>query len=310
MYFLSQHNNSGIGQVILKYVSLSPDFKLVQTVEQIPDGSKVFYFMLPIDDNINKLKNMISRGCDVNCMSVCETETVHPDYEKIIKNLCTTKKLFVPSEFCKRVFEKQFDCQCVVLRHYVLHKWPVKIIEYPQSKPYVFYHIGNILDPRKNFNMILDAFNELKLDNCKLFIKATSIKNIKSSQPNIFIMNGLVEDEVLEQLHNNSHCYVSCSHSEGVGMGAVEAALHNKPVIISDYGGAVEYIKTPFLVRCEKGEIGFDDFLFKSYMVWGQPRYQDLLRHMKTCYDTRLTYMEHTHTHETVSISADALYQE
>lgn len=310
MYFLVQNKLSGIGQVILKYVSLSPDFKLVTGVDEIPEGSKVFYFMLPIDDNLNKLKNMISRGCDVNCMTVCETETVHPDYGKIFETMGTGKKLFVPSEFCKRVFEKQFECQCIVLRHYVPHRWPLKPLEYPQSKPYVFYHIGNILDPRKNISMLLDAFNELKLDNCKLFIKATSIKEVKSAQPNIFILNGLVDEEVLEQLHNNSHCYVSCSHSEGVGMGAVEAALHNKPVIISEYGGAIEYIKTPFLVGCDKGEIGFDDFLFKSDMVWGKPRYKDLLTHMKTCYDTRLTYMEHTHTHETVSISADALCQE
>ena len=310
MYFLLQTKFSGIGQAALKYVTLSPDFKPVESVEDIPEGSKVFYFMLPIDDNINKLKTMISMGCDVNCMTVCETETVHSDYGKIIELVGNRKKLFVPSDFCKRVFEKQFDCHCTVLRHYVPHKWPLKPTEYPQSKPYVFYHIGNILDPRKNISMLLDAFNELKLDNCKLFIKATSTRAVKSTQPNIFILNGFVEDIVLEQLHYNSHCYVSCSHSEGVGMGAVEAALHNKPVIISEYGGAVEYIKTPFLVGCEKGEIGFDDFLFKSDMVWGKPKYNDLLTHMKTCYENRLTYMEHAHTHETVSISSGDLYQE
>lgn len=307
MYFLTQSPLSGIGQVIIKYISLSPEFKLVHNTDEIPGGSKVFYFMLPIEHNINSLRTLISKDCDVNCMTVCETETVHPDYGIIVS---IVKKLFVPSEFCKRVFEKQFGCQCVVLRHYVPHMWPPNPVEYPHSKPYVFYHIGNILDPRKNINMLLDAFNELKMDNCKLFIKATCLSEIKSDRPNLFIMNGLVDETVMEQIHYNSHCYVSCSHSEGVGMGAVEAALHNKPVIISEYGGAVEYIKTPFLVGCDKSEIGFDDFLFKSDMVWGKPRYKDLLTHMKSCYDTRLTYMDHTHTHDTVSISADDLCQE
>ena len=38
---------------------------------------------------------------------------------------------------------------------------------------------------------------------------------------------------------SKSDCYVSFSSSEGVGMGAVEAAIRNKPVIITDYGGCI-----------------------------------------------------------------------
>jgi hypothetical protein len=44
---------------------------------------------------------------------------------------------------------------------------------------------------------------------------------------------GLLSDEEMENIHALGDCYVSFSSSEGVGMGAVEAALRNKPVIIT-----------------------------------------------------------------------------
>ena len=53
----------------------------------------------------------------------------------------------------------------------------------------------------------------------------------------------------MEDIHSKSDCYVSFSSSEGVGMGAVEAAVRNKPVIITDYGGATEYIETPYTIN-------------------------------------------------------------
>jgi glycosyltransferase involved in cell wall biosynthesis len=64
--------------------------------------------------------------------------------------------------------------------------------------------------------------------------------------PNVHIINGLLPDDVIRDLHDQCHCYVSFSSSEGVGMGAVEAALYNKPVIITDYGAPREYIKTKY----------------------------------------------------------------
>lgn len=50
-------------------------------------------------------------------------------------------------------------------------------------------------------------------------------------------------------------------------MGAVEAALYHKPVIITDYGAPSEYIKTKYLIECGRQEILEDDFLFQKGMV-------------------------------------------
>ena len=79
-------------------------------------------------------------------------------------------------------------------------------------------------------------------------------------------------------------------------MGAVEAALHNKPVIITDYGGLKEYVKTPWVIPTTLGPIGFDDFLFTKDLEWGYPDYGSLVKFMKQCYETKTRYWDHSYT--------------
>jgi glycosyltransferase involved in cell wall biosynthesis len=110
-----------------------------------------------------------------------------------------------------------------------------------------------------------------------------------------------LSDEALERIHGSCHCYVNCSHSEGVGMGAVEAALRSKPVIITDYGGLKEYVKTPWTVSCTKGPIGFDDFLFTKDLEWGHPSHGELVASLKDCFQKRVTFWDHEHTRNLMS---------
>jgi glycosyltransferase involved in cell wall biosynthesis len=107
--------------------------------------------------------------------------------------------------------------------------------------------------------------------------------------PFVTIVNDLLSNEQMEAVHEVGDCYVNCSHSEGVGMGAVEAVLRNKPVIITDYGGLKEYVKTPYVVRCSLCEVGMDDFLFTKDLKWGKPDTSELITHMKHAYAHRST---------------------
>jgi hypothetical protein len=84
-------------------------------------------------------------------------------------------------------------------------------------------------------------------------------------------------------------------------MGAIEAALRDKPVILSDFGGPVEYIKTPYTVQCTQAKTNIDYFLFKKDMVWGDPDPEQLLEFMRDAYDKKLRYMDHEHTKKMVS---------
>jgi glycosyltransferase involved in cell wall biosynthesis len=46
----------------------------------------------------------------------------------------------------------------------------------------------------------------------------------------------------LEAIHAAGHAYVSLTHGEGWGMGAFDAATLGKPVIVTGWGGQVDYL--------------------------------------------------------------------
>ena len=283
MLFIGPTLLSGIGQHCKKYMDLFPGSRYIQVQEDIPKCEKAFIFALPIQYWLDRIPEIKSKIKNVTCMTICETETVHEDYGKLFKLF---DRIAVPSEFCKMVFKRQFpDTEFYILHAHV-----------PDKRPYTFYHIGNVYDPRKNFNKILEAFIRLNKPDAKLLIKATCKIPVQLNIPNVTIINDLVSDEKMEEIHARGDCYVSFSSSEGVGMGAVEAALRNKPVIITDYGAPPEYIKTPYTIECDIQYLKNDDFLFKKGMQWGNPNMEQLLEFMEDAYNKKLRYMDHPTT--------------
>ena len=282
--------NTGIGQHAKKYTKLFGIESAYYVIgKELPQCDNGLIFMLPIHEHIEYLKHAKRRIKNLACMTVCETETVHEDYGLIMKEF---KRVAVPSEFCKKVLSRQFPDN----EFYIIHAH----IPQPPEKPYTFYHIGNIMDPRKKFREVLQAFVRLNEPNTRLVIKATAKTDVHIQLPRVEVVNGLLDDEQMDRLHERCDCYVNFSHSEGVGMGAVEAALRDKPVIITEYGGASEYIKTPYTIECGLQELEKDDFLFKKGMVWGDPNFDRLLEYMRHAYDNRVRVMNHEHTKKLV----------
>ena len=282
--------NTGIGQLCKKYTRLFGNESVYYVFgKELPECDNGLIFMLPTPAHLEYLKHAKRRIKNLACMTICETETVHEDYGLIMKEF---KRVAVSSEFCKKVFSRQFPDN----EFYVIHAH----IPEPQEKPYTFYHIGNIMDPRKKFQDVLQAFVRLNEPNTRLVVKATCIKEVQIQLPRVKVINKLLSDEEMDDIHNQSDCYVSFSHSEGIGMGAVEAALRDKPVIITDYGAPSEYIKTPYTIDCGLQELERDDFLFKKGMVWGKPNFDQLLEYMRHAYDNRVRYMNHEHTRKIV----------
>ena len=283
MLFIGPTALSGIGQQMRKYMDLFPGSKCIDINDEIPVCEKAFIYALPVQFWLDKIPEIKRKVKNVTCMTICETETVHEDYGKLFKLF---DRIAVPSEFCQRVFKKQFpDTDFFIIHAHV-----------PDNRPYTFYHIGNVLDPRKNFNKILETFIRLNRPDARLIVKATCKQPININIPNVTIINDLVSNEVMEDIHAKSDCYVSFSSSVGIGLGAVEAALRNKPVIITDFGGAPEYIKTPYTIDCERQELVKDDFLFKAGMTWGKPNANQLMEFMEDAYNKKLRYMDHPRT--------------
>jgi glycosyltransferase involved in cell wall biosynthesis len=291
MIFIGPTLLSGIGQHASKYTRLFPESKYYNVADEIPEAEDGLLFVIPIHQTLERIPYIKSRVKNLACMTVCETTEVHEDYGLLFKHF---KRVAVPSEFCQEVFSRQFPDT----EFYVVHA------HIPEPEVYTFYHIGNILDDRKQFRAILEAFIRLNEPTSRLLVKATCLKDVPLNIPRVEVVNGLVTDEQMERIHKIGDCYVSFSKSEGVGMGAVEAALRDKPVIITDFGGAPEYVKTPYLVPCELQELERDDFLFKKGMRWGKPDTGKLLEFMRDAFTKKLRYMDHTHTKNLVGKKA------
>ena len=282
--------NTCTGQHAKKYTRLFGVNSVYYVIgKELPQCDNGLIFMLPIPEHVEYAKHAKRRIKNLACMTVCETETVHEDYGLLMNEF---KRVAVPSEFCKKVLSRQFPEN----DFYVIHAH----VPQPPEKPYTFYHIGNIMDPRKKFREVLQAFIRLNEPNTRLVIKATAKTDVHIQLPRVEVINGLLDDEAMDRLHERCDCYVNFSHSEGVGMGAVEAALRDKPVIITGYGGASEYIKTPYTIECGLQELEKDDFLFKKGMVWGDPNFDQLLEYMRHAYDNRVRHMDHEHTKKLV----------
>jgi len=296
---------SGIGQQLRKYGHIFTNCRYIQVgVDSIPEDDDIaIFYALPTNTFLDLIPEIKRKCKKVICMTICETETVHPVYGELVKHF---DKVAVHSKFCKRVFSRQFpQTEFIVVRAYVPSRPIMNVINtfgIPKNK-YIFYHIGNIADQRKNFKKILEAFIRLNLPDSLLVVKATCNQEMRIPIPNVHVINGLISEQELDGLHRICDCYVSFSSSEGIGMGAVEAAVQNKPVIIPEYGGAVDYIKTPYLIECERQEVPCDDFLFQKGMIWGKPNFEQLMKFMKDVYDKKMTYMDHSHTRHVTGAS-------
>ena len=288
MIIIGPQLGSGIGQHAFKYTKVFDNASYHVIGSELPESNHGLMFLLPLKPHVEYVKYAKTRVKNLALMTVCETETVHEDYGMIME---LSKKIMVPSMFCKRVLSRQFpDNEFRIIHAHIP----------PPERPYIFYHIGNIIDNRKNFRGILEAFIRLNKPNAKLVVKATCNQDVQINLPNVEVINGLISDEEMDKLHDRCDCYVSFSKSEGVGMGPVEAALRDKPVIITNFGGSPEYVKTPYTIECELQELERDDFLFKKGMVWGKPNQNQLLEFMRDAYDKKLRFMNHEHTKKLV----------
>ena len=92
------------------------------------------------------------------------------------------------------------------------------------------------LDPRKNFNRLIEAFNDIQ--DCKLYIVGTRHRNFNHQDDSAATQNirylGRVTDEELVQLYNQAVCFIFPSLYEGFGLPPIEAMSCGCPVLVSD----------------------------------------------------------------------------
>ncbi|MFH1412731.1 MAG: glycosyltransferase [bacterium] len=105
-----------------------------------------------------------------------------------------------------------------------------------------YYLAGGRLAPYKRFDLIIEAFKELKLP-LKIFghgIDIERLKKLAENSPNIEFL-GRVDDKTKAELYSKCQAYIN-PQEEDFGITAVEAMASGRPVIAFRKGGAIETV--------------------------------------------------------------------
>jgi glycosyltransferase involved in cell wall biosynthesis len=168
------------------------------------------------------------------------------------------RTVFTPSEYVKRKIERRFGIKNVIVTpngvdHSRFHPG-AKQLKSGLPECYILF-VGS-LEPRKNLNLLLSAWNEIK-DQFKgvwLIIAGDSGSVFRpvhlSHEIGRVCFLGYVDDESLAGLYANARLLVLPSQDEGFGLPALEAMASGTPVIVSDGGALPEVVGEAGMIFC------------------------------------------------------------
>lgn len=112
------------------------------------------------------------------------------------------------------------------------------------KEPFCLF-VGTMTQPRKNVYRLIEAakkygFHLILAGNTGNKESEKQFRSIIGNAPNIDIL-GFVSDEELTTLYNQAKVFALPSINEGVGLVALEAAMHNCNIVITNLGGPKEY---------------------------------------------------------------------
>jgi glycosyltransferase involved in cell wall biosynthesis len=162
--------------------------------------------------------------------------------------------VFTPSEYVKRKVTERFGISNVIVTPNgvdgsVFHPDAKNNLDLP--KKYILF-VGS-LQPRKNLNLVFDAWKEIKSECAKTWLviaggSGNVFRDVKSPQEERVRFLGYVSDKDLPGLYAHAECFVLPSFDEGFGLPALEAMACGTPVIVSDGGALPEVISDAGLV--------------------------------------------------------------
>jgi glycosyltransferase involved in cell wall biosynthesis len=236
-------------------------------------------------------------------MTVWETTHIPPHWRELLESM---DSLMVPSEFTRRILMNDGVTRPVaVIPHISPPRQPPRAVEEMEAfcqrekieaDRYVFYTINTWTARKAVWNTLrayLQAFTSrdpvLLVVKTNLFgprdysarcetdteiMVSEIVAEFPHSAPVRCIRRNLTAGE-MQCLHQRGDCYFSLTHSEGWGLGAFEAAARGKPVIITGWGGQLEYLPPDAAFLLDHRLIAVEDWLgrgsYQSSQQWARP---------------------------------------
>jgi len=179
------------------------------------------------------------------------------------------RKVFAPSEYVKQKVMRRFGIENVTVTPNgvdpsVFHP-DAKQKEFDLPKCYILF-VGS-LEPRKNLDHLLRAWNEIRNDYKETWLIIVGVSGNVFRSVNLWHevgqvrFLGYVEDEMLAGLYANANLLVLPSQDEGFGLPALEAMASGTPVIVSDGGALPEIVDEAGLIFCLSNPVGLKNAL-------------------------------------------------
>lgn len=255
----------------------------------------------------NKLCN--NAQCKIVLKTVWETNRISSLWIPIL-NDPIWNAVWVPSEWNKAVFIESGVTTNIEVHKYVSYNFPCN----PRNKsniPIPFHHQFGIKDILTTYNfyyistwnlrknnvrtlhtfcetftnsdnvslLMKTGFNSYSDDNTRyVYHEITKILEKYKNPPTIVLFPNNYSDQDINRIHAIGDCYFLLHRGEGLGFSSYDAYLANKPVIVTGYGGQVEYFSHnyPYFVKHRLVDVS-PDMPFDCYKhshQWAEPDYE------------------------------------
>jgi glycosyltransferase involved in cell wall biosynthesis len=115
------------------------------------------------------------------------------------------------------------------------------------------------------------------------------LRGKKSGLAPVLLFDRELSAAAMAALHARGDCYVSLCHSEGWGLGAFQACATGKPVIITGYGGQLDYLDPELSYLVDYRLTAVDDpnarLSYSSEQRWADPDLEQAARLMRHVFE-------------------------
>lgn len=151
------------------------------------------------------------------------------------------------------------------------------------------FHAGGSLWKRKGLDIVVEAFNKLKLTNAELHIKAAPhAKDVPTGKlgENIYLHREWMTIEQQRDWYNQADCFIAASRGEGFGLMPLQAIALGLPTIVSTSTGQAQFS------HLATGVVSCGQSKAETIGLWDEPNLEELCEAMLDHYRNRDAYHE------------------